>query len=561
MDPKHISEKKSKKLTAANAGIILTGMVWLLLLIYMGLFVYLNMVKYTQHVDSDIAAEALLSREIWVEKDLAPDSWISSTERRIVAVPALSSLFYGMSGSMVFSMGISCVIVGGLLLASIAFTLKRCGVSRLGTATALLALCALPINGLRNDGQMVPFVMLLWFLFAGYYAMHCICLFLCIAFYLYLRNTNFGSGSEFSLRTDSEKKASAAHRQKLFATGMAWFVLTAFCGGLSLSGMRCLQVVALPLLVWEILLLFFESSCMAKPLPRKRWVAAGFILSLLAAGILAMFYPSHKDYSLYIETADLMVDRLTHHVPAAVLECLGIAGNCSLTSFAAMMQLGILAVVAMTLYGLSFMKKFSFAQRALIQALGASFLLTVFIETVTSAETASNYFFVIWFVIIAVFAALITHFEKAAPHFAKLIVGAVCIFALCNLLYTYRDCVTAEDNLREYEEVITYMDSRGIDHGYAEFWDASRICLMTDGRITMGHCYRMEDLCMYWWLTSTKWYVPSLPEQMSTAYVVEVKDKEKFEAQFEDSSIVTCEFENDRFAVYTSDFNLVPMLQ
>ena len=57
-----------------------------LLLIYLGVFCYLNLCRYTQHVDSDIAAEALLAREIWVEKDITPNDWISSTERRIIGI-------------------------------------------------------------------------------------------------------------------------------------------------------------------------------------------------------------------------------------------------------------------------------------------------------------------------------------------------------------------------------------------------------------------------------------------------------------------------------------------
>lgn len=64
-----------------------------LLLIYLGVFCYLNLYKYAQHVDSDIAAEALLAREIWTEKDIAPDDWISSTERRIIGMPTVASVF------------------------------------------------------------------------------------------------------------------------------------------------------------------------------------------------------------------------------------------------------------------------------------------------------------------------------------------------------------------------------------------------------------------------------------------------------------------------------------
>ena len=47
---------------------------------------------------------------------------------------------------------------------------------------------------------------------------------------------------------------------------------------------------------------------------------------------------------------------------------------------------------------------------------------------------------------------------------------------------------------------------------------------------------------------------------MPTAYVVCVEDKEAFVNQFEAPSVVTLGFENERFAVYTSDYNLVPML-
>lgn len=536
-----------------SANTLIFLLVCLLLIVYIGIFFYLNMFKYTEHVDSDIAVDAMLAREIWEEKTLTPDNWIASTERLVVGVPSLSALFYGASGSMVFSMGISCVITGLLLLAAIAFTLKRCRVSNLGIATALLALCALPINGLRNDGQMVPFVMLLWFLFADYYALHSICLFLCIAFYLYLRENN--------IRSD---KASGSVRDII-----GWLVLAGLCGGLALGGMRCLQVVILPLVIWEILLLFFESGHMGERLPAKRYLATGFIFTLLLVGGLAKLYPTNVDYPMYLHNAEGIMNRLTREVPAAILECLGIAGNCTLTSFAALMQIGILAVIILTVYGLVFLLRHKttgnnhsvpMVHKHLLQALCTSLLFTVFVEVITTAETAHNYFFMVWFIVIAVLALLITYFEKSAPMFARLIALCVCCFALCNISYTYKDCITSEDNLAEYEEVITYMESEEITHGYAEFWDASRICIMTDGAITMGHCYHMEDLRMYWWTTSTKWYVPNLPENMPTAYVVCVEDKEAFLKQFEDPSIVTLGFENERFAVYTSEWNLVSMI-
>ena len=95
-----------------------------LLLIYLGVFCYLNLCKYAQHVDSDIAAEALLAREIWVEKDITPNDWISSTERRIIGMPTVAAVFYGITGSMQTAAGITCVLLGAILLGTFYFSEK-----------------------------------------------------------------------------------------------------------------------------------------------------------------------------------------------------------------------------------------------------------------------------------------------------------------------------------------------------------------------------------------------------------------------------------------------------
>ena len=103
---------------------------------------------------------------------------------------------------------------------------------------------------------------------------------------------------------------------------------------------------------------------------------------------------------------------------------------------------------------------------------------------------------------------------------------------MLNLKYTYCEAATTQDNLKEYQEVADYLTEAGIDYGYAEFWDAERICLITDGRVTMGHSYTMASLSGYWWLTSMKWYPPTLPKEMRTAYVVRTEMREAFEQQF-----------------------------
>lgn len=514
-----------------------------LLGVYMGIFAYLNLAKYRQHVDSDIAAEALLAREIWETKSLTPDNWLSSTERRVIGTSMVGAFFYGITGSMTTAMGIASVLVGLCLLASLALLLKRCGISALGLAAALLAICALPINGIRNEGQMVPFVTLLWFLFADYYAMHCICMFLSAAFYIRLHRL-------------------CETGDKLKRTDIAiWGALVLDCCGLALGGMRCLQVIVLPMTLWELISLFGESGHLTKPIGKRRWMQSVFVLSLFLAVAAAMLYPTSREYPMFLQGGSGMARRLFADVPGAVLECLGISGNAKLTSFSGLMQLAVLAVAALTVFGMVvILRKDSGVcdeQKLLIKLLTSALLVTVAIETMTTAETAHNYFFMVWFLVIAVIAVLITHYGRKNSVFGGLIALCVCVFAMLNIKYTYADAVSTTDNLRPYEEVAEYIERQGITCGYAEFWDASRICLISDGRITMGHSYQMEELGMYWWLTNVNWYVPNLPEDMKTAYVVKLEDREGFLAQFEDPAVMELGFENDRFAVYVSDKNLV----
>ena len=159
-------ENKGKGLSPAG------WIIGVLLLVYLGVFCYLNLCKYAQHVDSDIAAEALLAREIWEEKDISPDDWVSSTERRIIGMSAVASVFYGITGSMQLAVGLACVLLGAVLLGTFYFFLRKISLGRTASLAALLVLCALPANGWRNEGQMVPFVILLLFLFAEYYVFH-----------------------------------------------------------------------------------------------------------------------------------------------------------------------------------------------------------------------------------------------------------------------------------------------------------------------------------------------------------------------------------------------------
>ncbi len=514
------------------------SVVFLLLAVYLGMFVYLNLAKYAQHVDSDIAAEALLAREIWTEKSLTPDDWIASTERYIFGMPMIASVFYGMTGSMTAAAGIACVIIGAALTAVLYWFFKKIGLSDVASLAVLLALCALPINGLRNDGQMVPFVMLLLFLFADYYALHSILMFLTIAFYLHLKKGNPG-----------RKEA------------IEWILLFGFTILLTLGGQRCLQMVILPMVAVEAVSLFLESGCFSRRLPKSRYYAVGYVGSMILAFLIASLHKGQADYVMFLLKPQEIMERIFITVPAAILEGFGIAGGAKVGSFASLMQMLMWAFLALVGYGLFYiLRKDSEVpqeQKSTIAIFAAYHGITAFIIAFTTAEPAHNYFLFSWYIAVLTAGILIDCFRKRKSWFADLILLAVCVFAALNLKYTYAEAVTTTDNLKEFEEVADFLIQEEVSYGYAEFWDAERISLIRDGAVTMGHSYGMEDLGMYWWLTSMKWYPPNLPEEMKTAYVVKIPKKEAFEAQFTEADNMELRFENERFAVYISDRNYV----
>ena len=78
-----------------------------------------NLFHYNYRMNSDIASEALLGKEIWERGQLLPDTWYSSTEARVISTPNLAALFYGMTKDMALSMGLSCCCMTALILFSI----------------------------------------------------------------------------------------------------------------------------------------------------------------------------------------------------------------------------------------------------------------------------------------------------------------------------------------------------------------------------------------------------------------------------------------------------------
>ncbi len=529
------------------------GIVGALLAIYLGMFAYLNVFCFTDHVDSDIAAESLLAREIWEQKTLTPDNWAGSTERYVFGMPAIAAPFYGLTGDMSVATGIACVILGLMFCCFVYFFSKWVGLRKETALLVLLMLAALPINGLENENEIVPFFALLFFVFADWYVMFFSLGLLSFWFYRFLK-----------------EKSGYEKRDWILLLPAGGLFLAAVI--LSAGGMHTVQIGIFPLFLFDLICLLKDTDLFRIRPSRERLVASGYVLTQMLAFGISTLHHGQVDYVVYMESGAEIINRFLHLVPQQVLKNFGIEGGVRILNLDSLMQLlmfAFLILVGMAFAGV-FGKGKAHGENAVpgrytkegrgkeaVLYFLCMFGVAAFLMTISSVGELHYYLFAIWFVAVFCVALYVQKLWDENRGFGDVILGAVCLFAILNLAFTYSGAIGCRDNLKDYREVTDYMKSEGLTYGYAEFWDADRLAIVSGGELIFGCSYDMQALEMYWWLTNTDWYPPNLPEEMTTAYVVRRGKEDGFLAQFEDKNVVRETFSNDGFTLYVSDHNYV----
>lgn len=529
-----------------------------LLMVYLGIFAYLNLFCFRQHVDSDIAAESLLVREIWDQKTLTPDNWAGSTERYVFGMPAIAAPFYGMTGSMSLATGIADVILGAFFVVTMYLFFRWIGFRRETAILALLMLAALPMNGLENENQIVPFFALLFYVFADWYVLFFTLAIYSFWFYRYLK----------------EKTSYAKKDLKLLIPA---FILFCTATVLSAGGMHTVQIAIFPLFLYEIICLLIESKLLSIKLSKSRFVATAYTFTQMVAFGISTLHHGQVDYVTYVNSKEEVVANIFQTLPALILKNFGFEGGIKVGSLESIMHFLIIAfliLVGMALFSIC-RKQRTVAEavsidKGSVAASGLSsrpmdtfgyfvcmFGVAAVLMVLASVGQLHYYLFAVWFVAVTAVSIYAQKLMDEKKGFGDLIFLAVCLFAVLNLKCTYSKALDCKDNLKPYEEVTQFMRSEGLYYGYAEFWDADRLAVITDGELVFGCSYYMEDLEMYWWLTNTDWYPPTLPSEMRTAYVIRRGKEAGFLAQFEDPGVMSEVFANDGFTVYVSDTNYV----
>ena len=140
----------------------LTVLLLLVLLGYLALYAYADFKGFARMSTSDMYEDTLVARLMWEGGTLFPKRFLFGNQLYVIATPALSALFYGLTGSMNLAMALATTCMSLVLLLSLDWMLRPFTRRPLLRAAALLAAVGLffgPASIRREDGPQLFYVM------------------------------------------------------------------------------------------------------------------------------------------------------------------------------------------------------------------------------------------------------------------------------------------------------------------------------------------------------------------------------------------------------------------
>lgn len=496
-------------------------------IIFLFLIGITNLFHYTSGLDADTASEALFGAVIWDCKAILPDTWYASTETRIISMPHVTALFYGMTHDMKLAAGCACMALTVLLIASFLYFGKAFGFSMAENLLFTFLCLALPAE--REILEM-------YYLFASCYAVHVVILF-------------FTAGV-YARTVRGEKKLGC------LAAGM----LCAFL--LGLQGARGVLVIYAPLLGVELLRMLFGRYRKEK-IREADILACVWTVLLTAVNLLGMVFPIavRQEGSRNIRNG---IRKLFAEVIPNVKSAVGL-GSGRMVNAVCMIVL-LLLIALMCLYILIRMCKkqeITMHQWAFL-LLFASLAVSLCMLSFTTIPATQRYFFQYVFVMAGAVVLLFREVKESAKY-KRMADWGVCVLIV--VLAAERFCCVYSPILMMEEPVqddiyqtARYLEDRDLRTVYTTFNNANVITVLTNGKIRGAAVDSVSNMSICRWLTSTEWYVPNVPFEEETAYVIPESEMEEFgEFLAVHGDDMKYETQIGDYLVYSSDYNFSRM--
>ena len=253
---------------------LLTALLLLVLLAYLAVYTVADFRGFPDLATSDMYEDTLAARLMWEGKTLFPGNFLFGNQFYVIATPALSALFYGLTDSMNTAMALATACMSLLLLWSLDWMLRpfvKSGVTRAAALLAAVGLFFGPSEIRREDGVQLFYVM------CSFYACYAI--------------TNFVVLGDYA-------RARLEDRPRYPALAAA--LALCFCAGVQSLRQTCMTV--LPVVCLEMLRLLRRGLKKEPLLPREArrpliraaaYAAANFL------GVLTARFVPAKQHTIY----------------------------------------------------------------------------------------------------------------------------------------------------------------------------------------------------------------------------------------------------------------------
>ncbi len=503
-----------KRINTEKICIFLLGI--LILLMYITI-VYVNLFRFNYRMNADIASDAVLARLIWESKEWVPDSWYVSTEIKVFSMSNLAALVYGITGNMNLSAGISCAILAGGVLVS-GFYLVKCLHMSVVKELLFILLCLI----LPNNFTVVE----LLYLFAVYYAPHTIALFITLGIYV------------------------KALDGKLSLLNVVISILLSIM--LGIQGVRGILVISGPLLVVELFRNLYLFYCRKNP-GKKDLDLLIWSICLVAAGFLGGLFPGsvEQSFSRNIRKAP---EKLLNHVIPNILQGLGFDAAKGMEVVVMIVTLVLLGIMLLfVLYKIRNRIEIE-AKEWILIIFAASPIAAAVMLTFTTVESSDRYFFVLFF---AMSLSIVLLYEKSNRWLKGIIIAFILGIFILHYNKIYIPIIKSEEPpVNDVRQVVEYLKDKGLKQGYASFGHANTMTVYSNGEIRIAAIDQPAKMNICKWMSSEDWYVPNVPFEKRTAYIITESELEEFQSFLDRyGETVDKEAQIGIYYIFSSDYN------
>lgn len=505
--------KKSKSLLEV---VLILG-----ILLFFSLIVITNIFHFNYMMNADLASDVILSKLIWTSKEIIPSTWYIAAETRIICTPNLAALFYGLTQNMTLSTGLACSFMAILVVVGMFYLGRKAGLNWQES-------CMFTFLGLALFTNYI--ILELVYLFASYYAIHVVILFFTLGLY-----------------------AESIKSKRVRPVGVIISLLFALC--LGMQGTRGILVLYGPLFGIEAIRNIYYIYCKRNN-NKPDWIISAWVCMMLVISFLGTSFPLSVEQNIS-RNIRMGIHKLFTIVIPDMYSTLGFShtngfGKICLT----ILLLIVLYILADIVCRMCKKKEIEAVEWAFLVVCSSPIVSAVMVAF-TTVESSDRYYFLLFYAM--AFAATLTWRKISDKWCAMKISGGILIvaFTFMNIHNIYLPILKCEEPpCSDLNAVGEYLADNNYLTAYSSFDNANTITVLTNGKVRVAAVASLEKMDICEWMSSTLWYVPNVPFEEKTAYVIPEPKIDEFNKFLErHGEEVKFDIQIGSYLIYVSDYN------